>query len=813
MHDKDDQPEPAVSERGESPSPTGSADSPQSPDAAAFAVAERVVDLPQAERDDALTRLAPSPEVARRARELLGATERMDEFLEHSPIEAALQRPDGLPPGAAIGPWRVEALLGSGAMGDVYRATPAAGGDWAVAVKLMRPGVVPGDLRRRFEFEISTLATLHHPNIARHIESGVHQSEEGPRPYLAMELVQGRPITEHAREAGLDRRAVIGLFLRACAGVEHAHRSGVIHRDLKPSHLVVDAATGEPKVLDFGVARALDAAGTLSSMPGRHLVGTLPYMSPEQAAGDPSRPVDTRADVFAMGAVLYELFAGRPPHDPGEGSMADLLERVMHGVPPRLSTLVPDVARDLDRIVHAAIDPDPSRRYQSVAAMAEDLRRHLRGEPIAIEPPGLWSVLVASARRHRGRFVAAAAVTATIAGLVVFGAVQLVRAREAERKAEQALQEVAGSSLAMLMDANTTLYNTRQPLEAKRVVLEATRRHLEGTVERVGDDPIVVAALVKSYAELARITGASGDDSLSLRDEAAALIDRAETLGRRLIAIRDTPEHRMALSFALGVKAFIVALPERPAVFAQAADEAARAAALADPAERGRYERHDINLRSRSAATQGDRATMTTCVERLRAVSARNPDDPDVLDELGIMEWLLGGLLDDGGHPGAREAFDAAKRTLERSIQLGRDHYSNRRLIPVIRMRLLKWRLDSESPESLVRELGDALVGSRRAWEGSPAGNIARGAHLRSVLLGTRVGLILATHVSPRPDVARQVLVMLRDELARLEADPGRANPHAEEPELHGMLAPLITRLEAIAADRGVSPEAEPPVR
>jgi hypothetical protein len=204
---------------------------------------------------------------------------------------------------------------------------------------------------------------------------------------------------------------------------------------------------------------------------------------------------------------------------------------------------------------------------------------------------------------------------------------------------------------------------------------------------------------------------------------------------------------------------------------------------------------------------------MTTCVERLRAVSARNPDDPDVLDELGIMEWLLGGLLDDGGHPGAREAFDAAKRTLERSIQLGRDHYSNRRLIPVIRMRLLKWRLDSESPESLVRELGDALVGSRRAWEGSPAGNFARGAHLRSVLLGTRVGLILATHVSPRPDVARQVLVMLRDELARLEADPGRANPHAEEPELHGMLAPLITRLEAIAADRGVSPEAEPPVR
>ena len=810
MHHNDDQPEPAVSEQGESPSPTGSADSPQSPDAAAFAVAERVVDLPHSERDDALARLAPSPEVARRARELLGATERMGEFLEHSPIEAALQRPDGLPPGAAIGPWRVEALLGSGAMGDVYRARPAAGGDWAVAVKLMRPGVVPRDLRRRFEFEISTLATLHHANIARHIESGLHQSEEGPRPYLAMELVQGRPITEHAREAGLDRRAVIGLFLRACAGVEHAHRSGVIHRDLKPSHLMVEAATGEPKVLDFGVARSLDPAATLSSLPGVHLIGTLPYMSPEQAAGDPQRPVDTRTDVYSMGAVLYELFAGRPPIEAIGRPLADVLEDVRRGEGPRLSSLAPSTRGDIDLIVHAALAADPAERYQSVAALAEDLRRHLRGEPITIRPPRLWETLVASAKRHRARYAAAGMVAVLLAGAVAFGTMQLVRARKAEAKSQQMLFEVVAASQTMLVEGYERLYHAKQPLESKRIVLEATRRQLEAAFERVGDDPILARTLIESLGRLASITGSSGNESMGLQDQAASLIDRAETLARQLVATHDSAAARSSLSRTLELKAFIIELPARPAVFAEAADEAARAAALAAPAERAGHERRELNLRTRYAVTQGDFEALESSVERMRGLAAASPNDANLLDEVGIAERLLGEGLANAGRPGAREALEAARRTLERATQLGNDHYSNRRMIPLIDLQLLRWRTPAEPADVLVADLCTALAASRAAWKESPAGNFARGAHLRSVLVAARVGGLIAPG---ERGPAEAILACIREELSQLDADPGKATPHADEPSLLADIQRLLAAIEASASGTGPAPVSEPAVR
>lgn len=783
-------------------------------DAAAFAIAERVVDLPIAEQAEAIARLAPSEAIATRVRSMLGAGERMGEFLEASPVAEALRRPEGLAPGSMIGPWRVEALLGSGSMGDVYRASPAAGGDWRVAVKLMRPGVVPPDLRRRFEFEAATLAKLHHLNIARHIESGIHQGEEGRRPYLVMELVTGTPITAHARERNLDTRATIELFLKACEGVEHAHRSGVIHRDLKPAHLIVEHASGEPKVLDFGVARALDATGTLSSMPGRHLVGTLPYMSPEQAAGDPSRPVDTRADVFAMGAVLYELFAGRPPHDPGEGSMADLLERVMHGVPPRLSTLVSDVARDLDRIVHAAIDPDPSRRYQSVAAMAEDLRRHLRGEPIAIEPPGLWRVLVASARRHRGRFVAAAAVTATIAGLVVFGAVQLVRARAAEERAEQSLREVIDTSRRMLVDANLALYHSRQPLEARRIVLDVTKRQLEAMIERKGDDPAVSATLIQTLTRLASLSGSAGDGSLGLREDAVTLIERAEALSRALVTSHDSANARGVLSVVLEIKSFIVERSLKPGLYSQAVEEAAKATRMAPPDERSAYERKEINLAARLGSTTRDAVLLQRCIDRFRVLVAATPDNADLLDEMGIAEWLLGEVLDDQRLPQARAAFDAARTTLERAIRLGNDHYSNRRLIPTLRLEVLPYRAGGEPTDVLLADCHEALLDSRRAWLESPAGNFARRSHLRAVEIAAEGGLAIAKAAPNVTNVASIVLKQVREELGQLDAHESKANPHVDEPATRAAIAPLLAELEGLAAGTAAaSGGVEPAVR
>lgn len=233
--------------------------------------------------------------------------------------------------------FQVEKLLGAGGMGSVYLCRQSVP-EREVAVKLMLPGLATPRAVQRFEFEIETLAKLSHPNVAKLFEAGMHETPEGPTPYVAMEMVRGaRTIIEYADDEGMGREDRIRLFVRACRGVAFGHGRGVIHRDLKPPNLLVDER-GEPKVIDFGVALAAD-----DEVGQRELVGTLQYMAPEQASRG---EVGTATDVYAMGMILFELLAGEPPYVVPGDSLSEALEKITTVEVPRLSTRIENLHRE-----------------------------------------------------------------------------------------------------------------------------------------------------------------------------------------------------------------------------------------------------------------------------------------------------------------------------------------------------------------------------------------------------------------------------------------------------------------------------------
>lgn len=224
------------------------------------------------------------------------------------------------PPTLVIPGYRLLRLIGQGGMGAVYEAEQQHP-QRIVALKVIKPGLATPRVLRRFEQEAEALGKLHHPGIAQIYEAGAAQTDLGPQPFFAMELVAGQSLTAFVREPALAIRARLDLFARICDAVHHAHQRGIIHRDLKPANILIDT-TGQPKVLDFGVARITDGdtQATRQTDAGQ-IVGTLAYMSPEQVLADPLE-VDTRSDVYSLGVILYELLAAlaalrhRPPADP-----------------------------------------------------------------------------------------------------------------------------------------------------------------------------------------------------------------------------------------------------------------------------------------------------------------------------------------------------------------------------------------------------------------------------------------------------------------------------------------------------------------
>ena len=349
---------------------------------------------------------------------------------EVSALEAAGRQ---LP--ASIGRYRIIRLLGEGGMGAVYEAEQDQPRR-RVALKVIKTAWASPEILRRFELESQTLGRLHHPGIAQIYEAGTADTGFGFQPFFAMELIHGKPLGEYADAQHLNTRQRLVLMIQVCEAVEHAHQRGIIHRDLKPGNILVDE-NGQPKILDFGLARVTDsdAQATRQTDMGQ-LLGTLAYMSPEQVLADPLA-LDTRSDVYALGVILYELLAGKMPY-PLTRHLHEVVRTIQQTDPVPLSTVSRLYRGDIETIVARALEKDKTRRYASAAELAADIRRHLEDEPIAAKPPSTTYQLQKFARRHRALVAGTAAVfLVLVAGVIV----STWEAARAQRERNVALSE------------------------------------------------------------------------------------------------------------------------------------------------------------------------------------------------------------------------------------------------------------------------------------------------------------------------------------------------------------------------------------
>lgn len=307
--------------------------------------------------------------------------------------------------GMKIGSCTLKRIIGSGGMGTVYEAQQEQPRR-RVAVKMMKRGISSRSALRRFEFESQTLGRLQHPGIAQVYEAGTHDDGAGGVPYFIMEYIpNARTLIEYAQEKKLGTRERLVLFSKVCDAIQHGHLKGIVHRDIKPGNVLVDS-NGQPKIIDFGVARSTDsdlAVTTLQTDVGQ-LVGTLQYMSPEQCAADPS-DIDTRSDIYALGMVLYELLTGQLPYDVREAAIHEAIRMVQEEEPTRLSSINRHLRGDVETIALKALEKERERRYQSASELEMDIARYLVGDPIAARRPTVWYHLKRFSCRHKAAVI------------------------------------------------------------------------------------------------------------------------------------------------------------------------------------------------------------------------------------------------------------------------------------------------------------------------------------------------------------------------------------------------------------------------
>ena len=391
-----------------------------------------------------------------RVEALLKAHDRVGDFLQIPPpfVDApVLDESLTEGPGTVIGRYKLLEKIGEGGMAVVYMAEQQEPIRRKVALKIIKLGMDTKQVIARFEVERQALAMMDHPNIAKVLDAG---ATETGRPYFVMELVTGVSITEYCDKNNLGTKDRLALFIQVCNAVQHAHQKGIIHRDIKPSNVMVTHHDGKPvpKVIDFGIAKAINQRLTEKTLFTRyaHIIGTPAYMSPEQAELS-DLDIDTRTDIYSLGVLLYELLTGTTPFSEEELRKAGYIEmqRIIREKEPlkpstKLSTLgdtltdvaehrraSPDLLRrlvrgDLDWIVMKSLEKDRARRYETAHALAEDIQRHLRHEPILAVSPGTIYRLQKFLRRHRSRIVSTAAATALLVALI-FGTTSYVQNR------------------------------------------------------------------------------------------------------------------------------------------------------------------------------------------------------------------------------------------------------------------------------------------------------------------------------------------------------------------------------------------------
>ncbi len=505
-----------------------------------IALFAELADAPAGARRDRLATLNEADSAsAQRLRALLDAHDRCPAFLE-SPSIRVREDPapsngaadGGIPPGTALGDYTIVRRLGAGGMGVVYEARHAALGR-TVALKLLsHPWLGEGE-SRRFQREARLAARLEHEGIARIYEAGTLHIDgaAAPAAFLAMELVDGVPLSQWASEQPRSSREVMEVVRRLALALHYAHERGVLHRDIKPSNILISRA-GAPMIIDFGVTRALtaDAGASLATESGQ-LLGTLAYMSPEQLEGG-AAPIDQRADVYSLGVVAFELLAGRPPIDVRREPLGRALWRLRHEEPERLvhachrflssgigaPTQAPisedrdrwhglrlpvprsAIDRDLDAMVTRATARSPTMRYPSAASFSADVARWLEGRPVEARAPSTAYTIWRFAARHK-RFVAGVLIAGVLlAATAAVATVQAVRATRAERQALNTSREVIDNLV-------SSIQLSRAGAETRRRTLENLRPGIEALLRDAGSSPEVRAAAGRYYVQLGAVLG------------------------------------------------------------------------------------------------------------------------------------------------------------------------------------------------------------------------------------------------------------------------------------------------------------------
>ncbi len=510
-------------------------------------------------------------ELRREVEELIESHVRASGFFERLAVRGPEITTETAPrerPGTVIGPYKLVEQIGEGGFGTVFVAEQRQPVRRQVALKVLKPGMDTAQVVARFEAERQALALMNHPNIAQVFDGG--ETATG-RPYFVMELVKGIPITKYCDEQQLSPRERLALFVPVCEAVQHAHQKGIIHRDIKPSNVLVAAYDGRPvpKVIDFGVAKALGQQLTERTLVTNFggIVGTLEYMSPEQAEFN-ALDIDTRADIYGLGVLLYELLTGTTPltkHRTKEAALTEILRLIREEEPPTPSTrlgessdslasisalrklepsrLTKEVRGELDWIVMKCLEKERTRRYETANGLARDIQRFLNNEPLEAGPPSATYKLRKFARKHRTVIWATAAFVILLAAGAIISTWQAVRATVAE-KAERQAKESAEKRLTQIEKGNeilTAIFRNLTPgleTEQKPLRLLLTERLEEAASqieeETVGD-PLVVAGMQKRLAQALDAMG-SHEKAIGLYNKARATFithlgpDHLETL-------------------------------------------------------------------------------------------------------------------------------------------------------------------------------------------------------------------------------------------------------------------------------------------
>jgi serine/threonine protein kinase len=467
------------------------------------------------------------------------------------------------------GRYKLREMLGEGGMGEVWVADQAEPIQRRIALKVIKTGLDSARLLARFEQERQALALMDHPNIAKVLDAGV--SEDG-QPYFIMELVKGLSLTRYCDEAKLSPRERLQLFIPICQAVQHAHQKGIIHRDLKPSNILIGLYDGQPvpKVIDFGVAKATGPRLSEQSIYTEvgSFVGTLEYMSPEQAELN-NLDIDTRADVYSLGVLLYELLTGTPPFTRKQlqsAAFTEMLRIIREVEPPKPSTKLsgsgelPSIAAnrhldpgkltrlvmgELDWIVMKCLEKERGRRYETAIGLGMDLQRYLADEAVLACPPSRRYRLQKFMRKNRGPVLAASFVAlALLAGMLgtTFGLIrsnaawrEAVKAqlaaseraegeRVAKAKAEQAEAETLADYRASTDDAIEQLIGSKPELGLKeKTYLENTLKRWQAFANRQGDDERSRAIRAEGHFRVASLWAKLGRNEEARAEHQTAL--------------------------------------------------------------------------------------------------------------------------------------------------------------------------------------------------------------------------------------------------------------------------------------------------